>query len=149
MVSRQAEPKGHNSGGSVMDRNDVAGTSDEDAQQMTLLLDEPDWLTKPRTTIERNFRAFHDANPDVYTRLEGLALHAMRQGDRRISVGELTEYLRHEASAFQTAPDEKYKFNNNYRALYARLLIFRHPELGALIETRARRERAKAAGGAR
>jgi len=97
----------------------------------------PAWLVNPVTRIEKSFRSFHDRHPDVYARLEGVALRASARGER-VSVGALAEDIRRSGALTR---DGAYGLNNSYRALYARLLIHDHPALAAVIETRGRRER--------
>jgi hypothetical protein len=97
----------------------------------------PEFIDRPLTKTERDFNDFHSQNPHVYTALEDLAVRASNAGVKRLGVGALVETLRYSAS-LQTQGDA-YKINNNYRALYARLLILKRPELASLLETRVRR----------
>lgn len=97
----------------------------------------PEFITQPLTKIERDFNKFHENNPHVYTALEDLAVRAMNAGVKRLGIGALVETLRYSAS-LQTQGDA-YKINNNYRSLYARLLILKRPELASVVETRIRR----------
>lgn len=39
-----------------------------------------------------------------------------------------------------TDTSDEFKLNNNYRALYARLLLYRNPRLADVIEIRERKE---------
>ena len=122
----------------------AAGPSWKFGEQLELLPREPAWLTHPSSRIEREFAAFHRANPTIYNRLEMLCVDAMRKGATRISVYELSEYLRMHVN-IPKAPGAEYKVNNSYRPLYARLLIHNVPALAALIETRSRREKRRGA----
>lgn len=97
----------------------------------------PSFLLSPVTDTERNFIKFHTANPHVYMALLALALRAYNAGVTKLGIGALVETLRYSAS-LQTQGDA-YKINNNYRPLYARMLVENSPELANLLELRARR----------
>lgn len=88
-------------------------------------------------SLTDRFRAFHEKNPHVYTRLEELVAEAVAAGHRRIGVGALFERLRY-AERTETNGD-RYRLNNDYRADYCRLLVARHPEWADLFELRERR----------
>lgn len=90
-------------------------------------------LFDPR--LEREFRAFHEANPHVFRKLEDLALAAKAAGRGRLGIAALFERLRWWAK-FETT-DGEFKLNNNYRAFYARALMDAHPELHRFFEVRA------------
>lgn len=87
------------------------------------------------STIERDFWRFHQANPFVYERLVQLAREwVQRRGKRKVGIGMLFEVLRWEV-ALRTS-GEDFKLNNNYRALYARLIMARNPDLVGVFGTR-------------
>jgi hypothetical protein len=88
-------------------------------------------------TIEQRFRAFHAANPQVYRELRGMALGIRRRGTTRYGIAGLFEVLRYRYS-IQTSGDS-FKLNNDFRALYARMLMDSEPELAGFFETRERR----------
>jgi hypothetical protein len=88
-------------------------------------------------TIEQRFIAFHKANPAVYSALRSMALGIKRQGTARYGIAGLFEVLRWRY-AMQTSGDP-FKLNNNFRALYARLLMDNEPELADFFEVRERR----------
>lgn len=104
-------------------------------QQMSLLGQEielpaiitPKTPKGDRPSIADQFVAFHAHNPHVYTALRQLALGLAATGRRRGSINQLFEVLRYEY-ALRTKGDE-YKLNNNYRALYARMLMKNEPGL--------------------
>src|SRR5690348_2845570 len=95
------------------------------------------YRSSPVTKIEQAFIEFHLKNRHVYTALEQLALNAHKAGVKKLGIGALVETLRYSA-ALQTKGDA-YKINNNFRALYARMLLRNHPELRGVIELRVRR----------
>lgn len=98
-------------------------------------LSEPDY--SPDLSIEQRFELFHAANPHVADALEALADQWLSHGHARLGVKALFERLRWE-SGIQTAGDA-YRLNNDFTALYARLLITRHPDWADAIQTRDRR----------
>lgn len=85
-------------------------------------------------TLAEQFRAFHEANPEVYEELRDLALGLRRRGRTRYGIASLFEVLRWQR-ALKTQGDV-FKLNNNYRAFYARLLMEREPDLAGFFETR-------------
>jgi len=88
-------------------------------------------------TIEESFGLFHQANPHIYRLLRQMAMEYRRSGHSRCGMKMLWEALRY-SSAVQTR-GEPYKLNNNYTALYARLLMRQEPELAGFFELRERR----------
>jgi hypothetical protein len=85
--------------------------------------------------IEEAFWRFHELNPHVYARLVQLARDLKARGRRRIGIGMLFEVLRwHHLSTVGDA--DGFKLNNNYRALYARLIMHREPDLAGVFHTR-------------
>lgn len=85
--------------------------------------------------IESAFWQFHDANPVVYDRLVFLARDLVARGHRKIGIKMLFEVLRwHHMTTIGDA--DGFKLNNNYHALYARLIMFREADLDGLFELR-------------
>lgn len=97
----------------------------------------PAWYFSPRDEIEARFRIYHENNPHVYEEIERRAWMLYRAGRKRIGMKAIAESIRWE-SLISTEGDPC-KINNNHVALYARLLLHRHPELDDVIETRSRR----------
>lgn len=89
-------------------------------------------------TISQRFAKFHAANPGVYVELERRALALYRAGRKHIGIALIYEAMRYEWLIRIDHADD-WRLNNDYRALYARLLIAEHPELAGVIETRERR----------
>jgi hypothetical protein len=89
-------------------------------------------------TIEARFRAFHEANPHVYGLLRALALDYLRAGHDRCGIKMLYEVLRYQSGIY-TKTNEPYQLNNDFTALYARLLMEQEPVLDGFFETRKRR----------
>ena len=88
-------------------------------------------------SIDERFARFHAANPHVYERLKEMARLAKSRGRSRFAIATLFEVLRWER-VLSTDTDESLKLNNNYRALYARLLMAQEPDLEGFFETRQR-----------
>ena len=86
--------------------------------------------------IEIDFWAFHRSNPQVYMELRDLARRLRNAGRRRHGIAALFEVLRYNR-ALTTVGDD-FELNNNYRALYARLLMKNEPELAGFFELRKR-----------
>ena len=86
--------------------------------------------------IDVRFLQFHLANPHVYDKLVELSVFAKRSGAKKIGIALLFERLRW-FSMFETSGD-MFKLNNDYRALYARMLMKNEPELHGFFEVRGR-----------
>ena len=102
---------------------------------------DPEWLVCPATRIEKQFALFHRTNPQVYRELERRARELADKGVPHFGVSLLYEAMRYSALATE---GKDFKLNNNHRALYARLLIYRRPELAGRIELRERTEQGAA-----
>jgi hypothetical protein len=86
--------------------------------------------------IQANFKKFHEENPHVYEGLLALTRQAYDRGRSRIGIKMLFEVLRWNRM-IQTN-ETQFKLNNNYHALYARLIMDLNPELEGIFETRER-----------
>jgi hypothetical protein len=93
------------------------------------------WAFEDR--IERDFREFHLAHPEVYNQLVQLARTWQSNGTAKLGIATLFEVLRWNS---HLNPDHTggYKLNNNYRALYARKIMEQEPDLNGLFEIRER-----------
>ena len=87
-------------------------------------------------TIAQRFEMFHAANPTVYARLREMALGLRRRGRERYSINGLFEALRWQHAMQTDDPTSEFKLNNDFRALYARRLMEREPDLADFFETR-------------
>lgn len=87
--------------------------------------------------IEQAFLEFHKANPIVYTQLVRLAREWTAAGKAKLGIKTLFEKLRWEWHVAGLNDTEGYKLNNNYTALYARLIMEREEDLKGLFETRS------------
>jgi hypothetical protein len=77
--------------------------------------------------MQQQFELFHELNPEVYDMIVGIALDLKEMGFKNAGIALIFERLRW-LYAIQTTGDD-YKLNNNYRAFYARLVMYREPEL--------------------
>lgn len=75
--------------------------------------------TTPGATVDEQFARFHAANPHVFANLLKLTRREVQKGRRHWSVKGAYEVLRWNISE-TTGAD--YKLNNNFTAIYARLL---------------------------
>lgn len=88
------------------------------------------------STIAERFAEFHATNPHVADVLESLAARWLSSHDR-VGIKALYEVARWE-SGIQTV-GSVWKLNNDFTALYARLLIERRPEWSDAFHLRERR----------
>lgn len=112
--------------------------------QQPSLFDGPLQQTRPVSTsgdqtIEEQFKAFHEENPHVAEALAQMALRLKRRGREHFGMKALFETLRFEYALRTDDPNSEFRLNNNYTALYARLLMRQYPELEGFFETRQRR----------
>lgn len=80
------------------------------------------------------FNEFHKANPWVVVELEKIAWEMIRHGRRKIGIQACVEVFRWE-SRRHTIGNE-FKLNNNFCALYARMIMDRNPHWGQVFEIR-------------
>ncbi|WP_424216977.1 hypothetical protein ACN20G_33325 (plasmid) [Streptomyces sp. BI20] len=90
-----------------------------------------------RLTIQQRFEAFHELNPWILDRLEGMTADCLERGMDRVGIGMLFEVLRWEYGRATTG--DTWRLNNDYRSRYARLLLDRHPEWSPAFELRGLR----------
>lgn len=86
-------------------------------------------------SLEFRFHRFHRDNPHVYRRLVELAREAQAKGHARYSIDGLFHVLRWE-QPITTDTSEVFRLNNDYRSLYARLIMKQEPDLASFFETR-------------
>ena len=87
-------------------------------------------------SIEAAFLEFHAENPDVYRELRTLAHSLKAAGRSHYGIKALYEVVRFHR-ALQTT-DDHFKLNNNFTALYARMLMEQEPDLVGFFELRQR-----------
>ena len=99
----------------------------------------PPFFADDPDRIERDFWAFHIANPHVYTELRDHALELRRRGRTHYGIKALFEVVRFHRALDTTDKCSEWRINNNYSALYARLLMANEPALCDFFRTRIRR----------
>lgn len=96
-------------------------------------------------SIDQRFAEFHDANPHIANELLRLARARLDRGETRIGLKALWEELRQslitteEGGMGTEGPANPYKLNNDFTALYARMLVRMDPRLEGVIEMRRRK----------
>lgn len=87
--------------------------------------------------IEQDFLAFHSEHPEVYAQLVRLARQWTAAGKAKLGIKTLFEKLRWEWHINGLEDSNGYKLNNNYTALYARLIMKTEDDLDGLFEVRS------------
>jgi hypothetical protein len=72
------------------------------------------------------FYEFHQANPAIYHAFKRFSYEAKASGRKRFSHWAVAQRIRWYTMIETTGSD--YKLSNDFIALYARLLVFEHPE---------------------
>jgi hypothetical protein len=88
--------------------------------------------------IEQCFWKFHLRHPRVYEELRNHAINLKRRGRKHYGVKALFEVIRYHRALETDEPGKQWLLNNNYSALYARLLMKNEPELRGFFRLRAR-----------
>ena len=92
-----------------------------------------DWGEVPDDVVQ-GFIDFHEANPDVYDRLEAMTAKLAARGRKRVGIAMLFEVLRWQH--YMQTEGEPFKLNNNYRAFYSRLIEANNPQWAGLFTKR-------------
>lgn len=87
--------------------------------------------------ITREFLAFHADNPDVYDDLVTMARQWQEMGHGVLGIATLFEVMRWNRR-FAGKDTYGFKLNNNYAALYARLIMEQEPDLNGMFRLRER-----------
>lgn len=112
-------------------------------QQLSLDIPPKQQTRRRPKTIQERFEEFHKANPHIYREIERYTLRLYRRDMerfgrvKRFGISPIIEALRYDHRLRTTSDD--FKINNNYRALYVRMLIRHHPKLEPMFERRERR----------
>jgi hypothetical protein len=88
--------------------------------------------------IELAFKEFHAKHPEVYEQLVRLARQWVAAGHAHLGIATLYERLRWEWHVNGLRDRDGYKLNNNYKALYARMIMANNPDLDGLFHLRER-----------
>lgn len=79
---------------------------------------------------------FHNANPHVYKGLVNLARYAQSQGKRKIGIDLLWGRLRWDIWMATKRETGDFKLNNNFRSLYARMIMRKEADLRDIFNLR-------------
>lgn len=72
------------------------------------------------------FRTFHTENPHVYTKFKNLAFEMKKTGRKKYSAETIINVLRWHTDL--VTKGNEFKISNDYRSIYARLLVYQYPE---------------------
>jgi len=75
---------------------------------------------------KEDFKKFHSENPDVFKEFSKLAVKIKNTGRTRYSAEAILQVLRWHRD-LETNGDP-FKISNNFRSMYARLLVYHKPE---------------------
>lgn len=89
--------------------------------------------------IANAFRKFHRENPSVYDELVKISRSLKSKGRCHYGIKALFEVVRFHRAL--NTNDPAFKLNNNYTALYARLIMENEPDLHGFFDTRLRKSR--------
>jgi hypothetical protein len=92
----------------------------------------------PAHTLER-FRKFHTENPGVYEEFKRLAFEMKGNGRTRYSAETIINVIRWHRDLHTRG--DVFEINNDFKSIYVRLLIHRHPEFRDFFELRQVRSR--------
>lgn len=86
--------------------------------------------------ITEKFKVFHDNNPHVYEELVSLARQVKDTGKSKYGIKALFEVVRFHYDIKTTG--DYFKLNNNYTALYARMIMEKEQDLKDFFSLRTR-----------
>ena len=92
-----------------------------------------------RPKLEREFVEFHEANPNILDEAIRFARAFRDTGKSEGSIDLVWEELRR-VHPVETASDDGFRLNNNFRAYYARLAMHRAPDLAGFFEVRRQKD---------
>lgn len=88
--------------------------------------------------IDSEFKAFHEAHPEVYDLFCKYALNLIRAGNTRYSADAILHVMRYN-KVIGKGDDGMYKINNNFSSRYARKFIKENPKYYGFFEFRSLR----------
>lgn len=83
--------------------------------------------------VVRKFLDFHKRKPEVYQAFKDVILKVRSRGRERWGAKAAMEIVRYKLNIEK---DGEYKIQNSFTALYARVLLYKHPELEGFIVTK-------------
>jgi hypothetical protein len=84
-------------------------------------------------TIQERFDTFHTGHPHIYDKLVQYARRAKARGYKTCGIALLWEIIRYSEND-PNDPNHNYKFANEYRSRYARLIMEREPDLAGFFK---------------
>jgi hypothetical protein len=94
-------------------------------------------MNKGFQTIEEQFVDYHAKHPEVYTELVATARRLHAKGYRKIGIAPLWEWLRLTMYLNHNGNSKwEYRFPNDCRAHYARLIMQQEPDLREFFRVR-------------
>lgn len=87
----------------------------------------------PKASLER-FKKYHAENPQVYEKFRELAIEMRANGRRKYSAEIIINVMRWHFD-LKTKGDV-FEINNDFKSIYARLLVYHHPEFASFFEFR-------------
>lgn len=90
--------------------------------------------------LEREFRQFHHAHPEVYDAIVDLARQWRRRGRDHWSMNGIFAVLRFQSRVGDRTGDG-FVLNNNHRSFYARLVMANEPDLDGIFRLREQRHK--------
>lgn len=85
--------------------------------------------------LEMKWREFHKENPKIARALFKLAIELKNKGCSTYGLPALWEVLRYNLKL--DVPGMDYRYNNNFKAYYARYLMLKHPRLDGFFKIRS------------
>ena len=82
----------------------------------------------------KRFLSYHEQNPQVWERFQEMAASLRSSGRRKYSAWVMIQVIRWEHDI--VTKGDVFKINNDFIALYARMLIARRPEFEGFFELR-------------
>lgn len=87
--------------------------------------------------MEKKFWDFHRSNPSIYDELNALALGMRRTGQKTFGIDGLFAVVRYQRAIKTVDGASDFKLCNNYKPMYARLLMECEPELHGFFRIKA------------
>jgi|3_EtaG_2_1085321.scaffolds.fasta_scaffold190988_2 hypothetical protein len=88
--------------------------------------------------LERQFRIYHEKNPEVYLEILDTTRTLKRAGHNFYGMKSIIEVVRWHRN-IKTRGGEEFKINNNYAPFYARMIMAREPELSDFFNIRSQK----------
>jgi len=105
---------------------------------MTQLFNEAEAV---RSIGNDKFTAYHNANPSVWVEFEKLANRLWDRGIKHYGSKGICEVIRYHTQ-IDARPGDKFKVNNNYSPMYAKLYLLKHPDRKEFFDCRERKQAA-------